>query len=69
MNTQCPRCLSSSFQPVMADWPPSGYRVLGVVPQRQVGCAFCDGAIVTKTGPGFATHVRVERQPDLAAVQ
>lgn len=72
MNTQCPRCLSSTFRPtvarVLSIAHARGYRVEGKDPGpvsfAVVGCAFCDGATVTKTGGGFTTQVRVERQAE-----
>ncbi len=61
MKMQCPRCLSSMFEPnfVAVATVPAGYRVEGTVPtaQHQVSCEFCVNLDVHKyissNGAGF----------------
>lgn len=75
MNSQCPRCLSTMFEPVMAEVPrfkvPPGYRSETVpFDLKQIGCAFCDGADVRKHGMPSGRFVSVDhgRTSKLAAV-
>lgn len=69
MNSQCPRCLSSMFAPVMkADSVPAGYRLLGKPRVHQAACDFCEPLDVEKRGSGWTNQITTRVKPELRAV-